>query len=211
MVNIAGSLPKGDANGLDAHSRVLAEALVSGKKFFVVGVVKTHSVKTGEDLAPVPTVQFTKVELVELDSELETLAADLLVAAQDQRRGGAGQQTFDMPDPEEEEPEVLALAEGSGYHFIVRDLPAGRFGLYLCTQHVEDVKKRGNLLRSELGEVAPGDYQLHELTQSLQPIAEVLIQEWETNTGTSVLADEEVIDAEVLEDDTDEVESGDSE
>lgn len=209
MVHIAGSLPKGEANGLEAHSRHLAEALVKGQKHFVIGVVKTKSVKTGDDLVPDPTVMFTRVEMIDLDSDLEDLAADLLTAAADARRVGGGQQTFDMPkqEAEPEEPETLALDAGAGYYFQVRDLPAGRFGLYLCTHHVEGVKKRGNLLRSEMGEVAPGDYQLHELPSSLSQLGALLVQEWETNTGTSVLNDDDgVIDAEVVDE---EAEGGD--
>lgn len=215
-MNIAGSLPKGEANGFEAHSRLLSEALVKGQKFFAVGVVKTHSVKTGDDLVPVPTVAFTRVELVPLDAtDLETVAADLLQAATDLRRGGAGQQAFNLRSDdgaeEDAEPEVLELDAGPGYYFVIRDLPAGRFGIYLHTQHIETGRKRGNLLRSELGEVAPGEYQLYELPKALQPIAEVLVEEWESNAGTAVVDD--VVDAEVVDDEESAggVEGGDDE
>ncbi|WP_449282221.1 hypothetical protein [Leucobacter sp.] len=203
MVHVAGSLPTGEANGLEAHSLALAKALSNGRKHFIVGVVETDSVKTKKkDLSPDPTIAFTRVELVPFEGDLEEAAADLLQALGDARRGGAGQQSFDLKgEQKREEPEIAALESGPGYYFQVRDLPAGRFGLYLCTQHVEGVGKRGNLMRSELGEVAPGEYQLHELPESLRELAAVLIEEWETNTGSSVLVDEDVVDAEVVEDD----------
>lgn len=202
MVHVAGNLPKGEANGLEAYSRTLAEALVSAKKFFVVGVVETASVKTKrDDLMPDPTVGFTRVELIEFESELEAPAAGLLEAAADARRGGAGQQKFDFDKPgdaDPEEPRTLEVESGPGYYFQVRDLPAGRFGLYLCTRYVEGIAKRGNLLRSELGEVAPGDYQEYELPAALQELGRVLIEEWETDTGASTV-DEDVVDADVVD------------
>ena len=79
MVHVAGNLPKGEANGLDAHSRALAEALVSGKRYFVIGVVETASIKTKkDDLMPDPTVAFTRVEMIEFESALEAPAAGLI-------------------------------------------------------------------------------------------------------------------------------------
>ena len=204
MVHVAGNLPKGDANGLDAHSRALAEALVSGKRYFVIGVVETASIKTKkDDLMPDPTVAFTRVEMIEFESALEAPAAGLIEAASDARRGGGGQQKFDFGDApggaaDDAEPETLEVESGPGYYFQVRDLPAGRFDLYLCTRYVEGVRKRGNLLRSELGEIAPGDYQEHELPAALQNLGRVLIDEWETDSGSSQV-DDDVVDADVVD------------
>lgn len=204
MVHIAGTLPKGEANGLEAHSLRLAQELTTQKRFFVIGVVQTDSVKTkAKDLFPEPTIAFVRAELIPLDeTDLETMAADLLQAASELRRGGEGQQTFNLKDDEPKESETLELENGPGYWFEVRDLPAGRFGLYLHTQYIETGKLRGNLLRSKHGEVAPGEYQLHELPPSLRSIGELLIEEWDTNTGTSVVDD--VVDAEVVDEDEEE-------
>lgn len=206
MVSFAGSLPKGDANGLEAHSRALVEALPTGAKFFVVGVLHTHAVKTGSDLVPVPTAAFSQVELIGLNSGLEEPAAKLLRAAQSERVGGPGQQEFDLAaDSAPGEPDVgpLELSEGPGYFFQVVDSAPGRFDLLLCTQHISGVRVRRGLQREEFGELPPGEYQLFELelsdaaSSSLRGLGEVLIEEWESNTGTAV------VDAEVVDEDED--------
>ncbi|MHA3682819.1 hypothetical protein ACXR2W_00970 [Leucobacter sp. HY1908] len=200
MVHVAGALPKGEANGLEAHSLALSKALGVGRKFYVVGVVETHSVKTGKDFVPVPTVAFTRVELVPFEHELETPAADLLVALSDVRRGGDGQQSFNLrgeaaPDMPVE-PEVLELDSGGGMFFRVVDVEPGVFELRLCSQYVEGLLVR-RLQRSDWGEVPPGDYQADQFDEALASFARVLLTEWETNGGEAVVDAEVVDDAEV--------------
>lgn len=202
MVSFAGSLPKGDANGLEHHSRALVEGLAAGHKHFVVGVLKTHSVKTGDDLVPVPTAAFTRLELIALDSKLEDQAALLLQAAHSERIGGPGQQSFNLPaDDVAAEVQVLELDSGGGFFFRVVDVEPGVFELRLCSQYVEGLLVR-RLQRAEWGEVPPGDYQAGQFDEGLADFAERLLVEWETNDGGAV------VDAEVVEDA--DVEDGDS-
>ena len=203
MVHVAGNLPKGEANGLEAHSRVLAQALVGGQKFYVVGVVGTASIKTkAADLVPDPTVEFQRVELIELGSGLEDAAMRLLEAASDERRGGKGQQAFDFDAPAAgaapAEPEApLELGAGAGYTFKVVDVEPGRFDFLLCTQYVEGVARRGGLVRDEWSELAPGVYQRAELDEAFRSLADVLVEEWETAGGAASV---DVVDAELVED-----------
>lgn len=205
MVHIAGSLPKGEANGLEAHSLALSQALTSGRKHYVVGVVETHSVKTSKELVPVPTVQFVRVEMVPFEDGLETPAADLLLALSDLRHGGSGQQTFDFKGKaaadSPAEPEVLELDAGGGMFFRVVDVSPGVFELRLCSQYVEGLLVR-RLQRSEWGEVPPGDYQAGQLDPALAEFAERLLLEWESNGGDAV------VDAEVVDDEGGEVIDG---
>ena len=199
MVNIAGTLPK--SNGLESYAAQLAKALVSGEKFFAVAVVATDSVKTKTDLDPVPTVKLTRVELVPLGHDLETAAADLLLALEGLRSGGEGQQRFDMPkaeDPVDMGP--LELESGEGMFFRVVDVEPGVFELRLCSPYLEGLRVR-RLQRSEWGEVPPGDYQAAQFDEGLQAFAERLLADWNTNAGEA-----EVVDAEVVE--GDEVEGG---
>lgn len=68
MVHIAGSLPRTTADGATAHTQALVDALVSGEKFMLVGMVTTDSVKTSaKDLRPDPTIKFLALELVSSD------------------------------------------------------------------------------------------------------------------------------------------------
>lgn len=103
MVSFVGALPKGaNKNGLEDHSRMLAEALVKGDKFYVVGVVSTDSVVTkGTDLVPVPKVRFERVELVLPDSPLELDAVRLLERAGGERQNGVGQPQLALVEEDE--------------------------------------------------------------------------------------------------------------
>lgn len=200
MVNIAGTVPKGDANGLDAHIQQLAKGHGT-KKYFAVGVVETTKITIGKDYDQVPTIGFTRIELIaDGDTDLESRAADLLQAAGDRRRSGAGQQAFNLKgDAEPEAPETLELDAGAGYYFRVVDSAPGRFDVLLCTQHVAGVNQRCGLLREEWSEIPPGDYQRHELDEAFQSLADVLVEEWETNHGAAQVDD--VVDAEVIDED----------
>lgn len=200
MVSFAGALPKGEMNGLEEHSRDLAGALAAGRKHFVIGVMKTHSVKTGDDLVPVPTMAFTQVELIPFgDPHLEELAVDLLQAVRDQRRGGVGQQAFNLggqgaaAEPVVAEP--LGVEAGTEYALVITDTAPGRFSAALSSGPVEGVRARHGLMREEWGEIPPGTYQRHELDEGLQSLFDVLVVEWETNDGTSI------IDAEIVDED----------
>ena len=196
MVNIAGSLPKGEANGLAAHARELAQALTNGRKYFVVGVVGTDSVKTKQaDLEPVPTVAFTRLELVPFNDELEDPARALMQALADQRMGVAGQQRFSFGTDAEATPAGPAEFEaGGGMFFRVVDSEPGRFDLLLCSQYVDGVLSRSGLVREQFGEIPPGEYQLAQLDGEVLGLAQRLLTEWETNGG------EAVVDAEIVED-----------
>lgn len=197
MVNIAGTLPKGGGNGLEAHSAALAKALVGGQRFFAVGVVVTDSVKTKADLDPVPTIKFNRIELVPFEHELEAAAAELLQAAGALR--DHGQQAFDFAKSEGSAPAEPAgpaeLDAGGGMYFRVVDVEPGVFELRLCSQYVEGLLTR-TLHRSEWGEVPPGDYQAGQFDMALSVLASNLLVEWSTNGG-----DAEIVDAEIVEDD----------
>jgi len=194
MVNIAGTLPK--SNGLVSYASQLAKALASGQKHFVVGVVVTESVKTKTDLDPVPTVKFTRIELVPLGHDLESPAADLMLALEALRNGGEGQQQFDMSAPGEPvEVGPLELESGEGMFFRVVDVEPGVFELRLCSPYLEGLRTR-RMLRSEWGEVPPGDYQAAQFDPELAAFADRLLVDWNTNAGEA-----EVVDAEVIDDD----------
>lgn len=193
-VKLASALPKDSHNGIQAVEKKLETSHRTGEKTWVVGVLVTKGVNYEEGVHP--KVQFVGIESAGvLSDEAEGLYRRLYEA----RTSG---EMLDIPEGEDEGVEdavVLELEQGDGYEFEIRDLPAGRFGLYLFTASGAEVRKRGNLLRSELGEVLPGRYQYVNLPGTLMSLADVLISEWESNMPSA----EDVVDAEVDDEDAD--------
>ena len=170
----------------------------------MVGVVEVASITPGKDFVPDPKLAFTRIELVPFEHELETPAADLLTSLSELRHGGDGQLSFRFDGARADEAkgdeaaEALELDAGPGYYFRVVDAAPGRFDFLLCTQHVEGVRKRGDLVREEWSEIPPGDYLMHQLDEAFQSMAAVLVEEWESNDG-GVIVDAEVVDDEAVE------------
>ena len=202
MVKMASTLPKGDANGLESVVGQFVKGLHEGTVVPVIGLMVTTEVTENENFEREPKVRFTKLEPV--TENYEEIVRDVLSALVAERTGRAsGQTTLDLPT-EEPEPErvVLALEEGGGYTYEVRDEPAGRFSLLMFTRSGVEAGSRSNLLRSELGEVEPkAGMQRHELPQSLWKLADVLLSEWEHNDAA-----DDVVDAEIVEDEEDDAE-----
>lgn len=199
MVNFAGTMPRDEANGLAPHSRRFVEALASGERFVIVAVVGTASIRTkADDLVPVPTLALQQVELLDAESGFERVGLDLLQQARSVRRGGAGQQEFAFDDEGETVDAVVVpeLSASPGYSFKISDVSPGRFEFALCTQHVEGVVKRSGLIYDEFADfLEPGTFLLHELPGSLRGLGEVLIAQWESNSGDAVV-DAEIVDGE---------------
>lgn len=195
MVKLASTLPKGDANGLDSIIGTLVAGLHAGTVVPIIGLLVTTEVTENENFEREPRVRFTKLEPVTED--YEEIVRDVLSALVAERTGAAdGQTTLDLPTDEPTRHVVLALEEGGGYEYEVKDLPEGRFSLTLFTRSGVEAGSRGNLLRSELGEVLVGRFQYHQLLRSLWDLADVLLDEWEKNSPADDVVDAEIVDDE---------------
>lgn len=193
-VSLAGSLPKDDLNGLAAAERRLMKERHDGNRYLFVGVLETTGAKEkAPDWKLEPTVSLTHVELVLGD--LSDEVARILVRLYQERTGRVG---LDFPGAESE-PETLAITSEAGAKFRVSQDDEGVFSIELMNAHGDVIGSRGSLRGDEFADLdfAVGAFAFEQLPIVLQSYARTLLAEW----GVDADEPDDVVDAEVLEDD----------
>lgn len=188
-------LPEGDANGLagEVWRKKLVAQPLKPRVAIVIFDAPTGSVdhETGME---VPSARVLAWEPI-----TDPLSADILVRQlQDSQQARTGQTTLDVefpaPEPEKSGWDApLEVEAPAPPHFEVRALPGGKFGLYLVSETGAALTKRGGLTSREYGEVALGaTFFADDAPSEFRELVRVMLAE--------VAPDEDVVDAEVVED-----------
>ncbi len=199
MTKLSAKLPKEyDDNGLESNTRHLLDAYPKQEYLPVVGIVRTKDYQNTEDFERVPRIEFVRIEIA-INADVQEALRGLLQRLHDERVGHM-KQPLDLPDTEE--PPVsaapLELEANTGIYSIrIEDEPKGKFTIELIAPSGAPATQRHALLRSEYGELEPGEYPLSAITGELLTLAQALIQDYEAGFITG-----DVIDAELVEDET---------
>lgn len=201
MVKLAPSLPKEyDDNGLESNTRHLLGIYPKQDYVPVVALVRTKEITQTENFERVPKIEIVHIEIA-IDADDQEAVRELLQSLHDGRVQHI-KQPLDLPDTEPAEPPApLELEASAGeYSIEISDEAPGSFTLRLVAPSGAGVLERHALPRAEYGEIVPGSHPLHLLEPALAELVRQLVGEYEQ--GFAVAAAEDVVDAEVVGENT---------
>lgn len=204
MVKLAATLPKEyDDNGLESNTRHLLSRYTSQEYTPAVVLLHTKDVHHTEDFEKVPRVAIVHIEPAIDPDDAETVR-DLIVRLHDTRVAHI-KQPLDLPDPDlpAEPAAPLELESSTGtYSIEVVDEPNAKFAVQLIAPSGATVLERHALPRNDYGEILPGPHPLHLLEAELNELVRQLIAEYEQGYTVTTADEDDVVDAELIDDTT---------